>query len=79
MSKGIKQEYSMEINRIQNYLRDLENGRIYEITGAKMDGSYAKIASNISREFEELLTMIEKGIPSTSTLIFEARQKDTKD
>lgn len=79
MSKGIKQEYSLEINRIQNYLKDLENGRIYEITGAKMDGSYAKIASNIRREFEELLTMIENDIPSTSTLIFEARRKNKED
>lgn len=78
MSKGIKQEYSMEISRIQNYLRDLENGRIYEITKVKMDGSYAKIASNIRREFEELLTMIESDIPSASTRIFGARQKDTK-
>ncbi|MGG3757091.1 MULTISPECIES: hypothetical protein [Bacillus cereus group] len=37
----IKNEYSMEVDNIKTKLSELENGRIYEITGARMDGSIA--------------------------------------
>ena len=36
-----------------------------------MDSSYAKIASNIKRELNELLTMIDEDMPSSTTLIFK--------
>jgi len=57
----IKKEYSHELNEIANILRQLRNGRIYEISNAKMDGYLATNVDKLEQEISELLSKIQNG------------------
>lgn len=43
----IKNRYSIELDEIRNYLTDLENGRIYELTGTPGTASCATLAKQL--------------------------------
>ena len=73
---SIRENYSFEIQKLENVIRNLKNGRIYEITGAKMDGSYTKIASNLQSRLEELLTKMDGDLPSAKEQMREVFKKD---
>lgn len=61
---GITKRYSQEILDIANKLRDLENNRVYELSGAKMDGSLSTNAQQLRTMIKELLRKIDNQSPS---------------
>jgi len=63
---GIARKYSMEIQDIANKLKDLENGRIYELTRAQMDGYLATNIIQLRKMISELLHKIDNQKDSTS-------------
>lgn len=69
---GITRQYSHEIQEISNKLRDLENGRIYELSGAQMDGYLATNAQSLRKMLNELINKIDKQEPSINDELGEA-------
>jgi uncharacterized protein YeeX (DUF496 family) len=61
---GITEKYSREIQDIANKLRDLENKRVYELSGAKMDGYLATNVQQLRKMIEDLLYKIDNQLPS---------------
>lgn len=53
----IKDKYSRELQDINYILQNLEMGRYYENTGAKMDGY---LATNIQKLRDSILSLIDK-------------------
>ncbi|MCY7751661.1 hypothetical protein ABWW12_02195 [Bacillus subtilis] len=72
---GIVRKYSREISRIENKLAQLEKGNIYELTGAKMDGSLPTNISKLRDEFHELLVKIETNSISDGERLREGMKK----
>ena len=60
----ITKQYSREIRDIGNKLNDLENNRVYELSGAKMDGSLATNAQQLKKMISELIYKIDNQSPS---------------
>jgi uncharacterized protein YfkK (UPF0435 family) len=69
---GITKKYSREILDIGNKLRALENGRIYELTGATMDGYLATNIQQLRKDITELISKIDNQEPSTNDELAEA-------
>jgi hypothetical protein len=67
-SLGIARRYSHEIQDIANKLRDLENGRIYELTNAQMDGYLATNINQLRKMIRELLSKIDNQEESVNDL-----------
>lgn len=61
---GIPENYSREIQEIGNKLRDLENNRIYELSGAQMDGYLNTNALQLKKMLNRLLNKIDNQSPS---------------
>jgi hypothetical protein len=55
----IKKRYSRELEDIDYILRNLENGRYYENTKAKMDGYLATNIADIRKDLNDLINKIE--------------------
>lgn len=55
----ISDRYSSEISDIKNKLNQLEKGRIYELTGAKMDGHLSTNIEQLRESISDLLYKIE--------------------
>lgn len=69
---GITKKYSREIQNIGNKLRDLENGRIYEKTGAQMDGYLTTNIQQLRKMLTELISKIDNQDPSMNEELAEA-------
>lgn len=50
LSYNIKDEYSHEFNEIGDILSQLKNGRVYEISNAKMDGYFATNVAKLEQK-----------------------------
>lgn len=55
----ITDRYSHELNSIYNITRQLKNGRIYELTDVKTDGSLYTQITKLEDELSELVNKIE--------------------
>lgn len=55
----ISDKYNFEILDIKNKLNQLEKGRIYELTGAKMDGYLSTNIEQLRASINDLLYKIE--------------------
>ncbi|WP_238884491.1 hypothetical protein [Clostridium sp. YIM B02551] len=55
----IKKNYIHELNRITNKLNQLENGRVYELSKVKSDGSIVTNVCQLREMIDKLLGMIE--------------------
>ena len=55
----VSDRFSSEIMRINNKLNQLEKGRIYEITGGKMDGYLSANIEQLEESLNDLLYKIE--------------------
>lgn len=55
----ISDRYSSEISDIKSKLNQLEKGRIYELTGAKMDGHLSTNIEQLRESISDLLYKIE--------------------
>ena len=67
LSYNISDEYSHELGEMHNKLNQLERGRIYELSGAQMDGYLATNISQLRKEIIELLNKIQNGQEGTAT------------
>ena len=65
----ISKEYSHELLEIGNKLNQLEKGRIYELSGATMDGYLATNIDQLRKMIGDLLTKIQEGEDGTSTML----------
>ena len=61
LSYSIKEEYSVELNKINNRLSKLKSGRVYELSNARMDGSLFTNIEKLENEIDELLCKIQIG------------------
>lgn len=57
----VKDEYNHELNEIGDILRQLKNGRVYEISNAKMDGYLATNIDKLEQKICDLLSKIQNG------------------
>ena len=55
----VSDRYSDEILNIKNKLYQLEKGRVYELTGAKMDGYLSTNIEQLRESINDLLYKIE--------------------
>ena len=75
LSYSIKEEYSVELNKINNRLSQLKSGRVYELSNARMDGSLFTNIEKIENEIYELLYKIQIGKRGFSHEMSEAVNK----
>ena len=71
----IKDHYSIELDEIRNYLTDLENGRIYELTRTPGTASGATLAKHLRDNLNALLNKIENDKPSVAKIVAESSLK----
>jgi len=77
--ESIIKKYSHEIQDIANKLTQLENNRIYEITGARMDGSLSTNIQQLKKMIAQLLRKIDNKAPSVDdelASLFSSNPKD---
>lgn len=67
----IKNRYSIELDEIRNYLTDLENGRIYELTRTPGTASCATLAKHLKEDIAALLDLIENDKPGVAEKVAE--------
>ncbi len=58
---NITDKYSHELLEIKNKLNQLENGRVYELSNAQMDGYLATNVKQLEKMIAKLLYKIEYG------------------
>ncbi|MCR5754204.1 MAG: hypothetical protein K6G30_05225 [Acetatifactor sp.] len=63
LNYNIRDEYGQEIINIQNKLNQLERGRIYDLTGAQMDGYLSTNVEQLRKMIGDLLGKIQDGSP----------------
>ncbi len=61
LNYSIKEEYSIEINKIGKILNDLKMKRIYELSNVKSDGGIEKKVDELEEQLNDLLTKIQNG------------------
>ncbi|HBX24008.1 MAG TPA: hypothetical protein DEF34_10315 [Desulfotomaculum sp.] len=71
----ITSKFSIELQDISNKLKQLENGRIYEISGAQMDGYLATNISQLKKMLAHLIYKIEYGTDSITDDLSELLDK----
>ncbi|MDK8192228.1 hypothetical protein QP794_19235 [Paenibacillus sp. UMB7766-LJ446] len=74
-SLGIIEKYDREINDIGYKLKNLENGRYYENSGAQMDGYLATNIQQLRKMIAELISKIDNQSPSRTEELLEALGK----
>ena len=63
----ISKEYSHELNEINHKLETMERGRVYELSGAQMDGYLATNVSQLREMISDLLNKIQNGREGVAT------------
>ncbi|AEN89691.1 MULTISPECIES: hypothetical protein [Priestia] len=63
---GITKIYSQEILEIGNKLKDLENRRVYELSGAQMDGYLSTNVIKLRKMIKDLIIKIDNQDPSAT-------------
>lgn len=61
LSYNIKEEYSVELNKIDDRLTQLKKGRVYELSNAQMDGSLYTNIEKLEKDIYGLLYKIQIG------------------
>lgn len=62
---SIADTYSFELEEIRNKLVQMESGRIYELSGAQMDGYLATNIRQLRKMIAVLLSKIQNGSEGT--------------
>jgi predicted transcriptional regulator len=68
----ISKRYSIELNKINNHIADLERGHIYELTKAPGTPSYTTLAKHLREDINSLLDLIENDRPGVMEKVAEA-------
>lgn len=71
----ISEEYSHELCEINSKLSQLEHGRIYELSGTKMDGYIATNIDELRKMINDLLGNIQNGKDGIIRQFSEASNK----
>lgn len=71
----LERDFSHELNDIGNRLRRMEDGRVYELSGVKMDGYLATNVAKLREAIEDLLLKIEGKKPSTKEMLRQYFEK----
>ena len=74
----IEKRFSHEVNDIENILRDLENGRYYEHSGARMDGYLSTNISHLREKIHTLLYRIENDQSFGEEIAFKLKESENK-
>lgn len=69
---NISKRYSIELNKINNHLKDLERGRIYELTKVPGTPSCATMAQHLREDISTLLDLIENDKPGVLEKVAKA-------
>ena len=72
---NVRDRYSRELSEINYIFQNLEIGRYYENSQAKMDGSLAHNISKLRKEFDGLIEKIEYNDDSRNEEIKKALEK----
>ena len=67
LNYDLAKEYSHELSEIKNVLRQLESGRVYEISNATMDGYLANNIKKLEGKIADLLDKIQNGKDGDAT------------
>ena len=68
----VKDRYSREIEEIRYILQNLENGRYYENSGAKMDGNLSTNIIKLKKYLNDLINKVEYNLDSDEDEIVKA-------
>ena len=68
----IKNRYSIEMNKINNHLADLERGHIYELTKTPRTPSCTTLAQYLKEDIATLLDLIENDKPGVAEKVADA-------
>ncbi|GEP65205.1 hypothetical protein CBE01nite_29730 [Clostridium beijerinckii] len=71
----VRKKYSHELNEMYYILKNLENDRYYEKSGAMSDGFLATNIQKFRKQFDELINKIEYDKDSVDEEIFKAIDK----
>lgn len=71
----ISRRYSYELNQITNKLNQLERGRIYELSKAKMDGYLSTNIEQLRDLFDDLINKIQNGEEGESQKLSKYKDK----
>ncbi len=71
----ISKRYSIELNKINNHLADLERGHIYELTKTPGTPSCATLAQHLKEDIAVLLDLIQNDKPGVAEKVAEASEK----
>lgn len=71
----IKNRYSIKLDEIRNYLTDLKNGCIYELTRTPVTASCATLVTHLRENFNALLNNIEKDKASVTEIVAESSRQ----
>ena len=72
----ISKRYSVELNKINNHLTDLERGHIYEITRTLGTPSCATMAQHLRDDISTLLDLIEHDKPGVLEKVAKATKNE---
>ena len=70
--------FSHELNEIENKLRQMESGRVYELSNAQMDGYLANNVSQLREMINDLVAKIDGDRPSFAekiSVLFEKTEE----
>jgi len=67
----VTRRYRHEILNIKNKLQQLKDGKIYDLTGAKMDGYLSTNISQLEEMIDELIDKVEYCKKSTTEKLSE--------
>lgn len=65
LNYNIADTYSFELEEIRNKLAQMESGRIYELSGAQMDGYLTTNIRQLRKMIAVLLSKIQNGAEGT--------------
>lgn len=68
----ISKRYSVELNKINNHVADLERGHIYELTKTPGTPSCATLAQHLKEDIAALLDLIQNDTPGVAEKVAEA-------
>ena len=71
----ISKRYSIELNKINNHLMDLEKGHIYELTKSPGTPSCATLAQHLKEDIASLVDLIQNDKPGVAEKVAETSKR----
>jgi hypothetical protein len=71
----ISKRYSIELNKINNHLMDLEKGHIYELTKTPGTPSCATLAQHLKEDIASLVDLIQNDKPGVAEKVAETSKR----